>query len=337
MRLKSAQTRLKKRADIQIALGLILFAAAEVCMSGGIEPFASWFYPFVWWSYILTVDGIIYRLQGNSLIISRTREFLMMIPWSVTFWLLFEMVNLRMENWHYVNVIDNQALRWGGYFISYATVLPGLFETTELLGCLGLYRNVKTRRRVIAGLWFPIFYIMGTVFLLSPLVFPRYCFPLIWIGFTFLLEPVNYIHGNSSLLREWEEGCPRNFLLLITAGLLCGLLWEFWNYWSRTKWIYTVPFFDGIRIFEMPMAGFLGFPLFAVECYVMYNFISLFRFHRSWDKVNCLLYPQKRLPFKLILITSIVALLFYIAAFQSIDYFTVSSVWLGLSGSGISQ
>ena len=28
---------------------------------------------------------------------------------------------------------------------------------------------------------------------------------------------------------------------LLAAGLICGLLWEFWNYWGGAKWIYNVP------------------------------------------------------------------------------------------------
>jgi hypothetical protein len=57
------------------------------------------------------------------------------------------------------------------------------------------------------------------------------------------------------------------------AGLICGILWEFWNFWAPTKWIYTVPFFEEGKIFEMPVLGFLGFPPFAVSAYVMYRSI----------------------------------------------------------------
>lgn len=59
-----------------------------------------------------------------------------------------------------------------------------------------------------------------------------------------------------------------------TLVVLCGVLWEFWNYWAIGKWIYTVPIpFAGPRIFEMPLLGFLGFPAFAVEVYSLQNFL----------------------------------------------------------------
>ena len=153
------------KANTQIACGVILLAFSAIFMLQGVEPFASWFYPLAWWCYIFIVDGIIFRIQGNSLIVSRRREFLVMIPWSVVFWLFFEMINLRMQNWHYVNVIGNLWLRWVGYFTSFATVLPGIFETYELLGCLNLYSKVKTRAMFFPKSWIPIFYLIGTFFL----------------------------------------------------------------------------------------------------------------------------------------------------------------------------
>ncbi|KPK87066.1 hypothetical protein AMJ80_12745 [bacterium SM23_31] len=62
---------------------------------------------------------------------------------------------------------------------------------------------------------------------------------------------------------------------LLLTGLICGLLWEFWNYWAAVKWIYTVPYFPEYKFFEMPVAGYLGFPPFAVECYVIYQLFKV--------------------------------------------------------------
>ena len=51
------------------------------------------------------------------------------------------------------------------------------------------------------------------------------------------------------------------------------MLWEFWNYWARAKWHYTVPIMENLKIFEMPVPGYLGFPAFALECFTMYVFV----------------------------------------------------------------
>ena len=133
------------KANIQIAGGLVLLAFAEIFMLQGTEPFASWFYPFAWWSYILVVDGFIFRIQGNSLILSRSREFWVMIPWSVAFWLFFQMINLRMENWHYVNIIGNLWLRWVAILYLLPPCYRECLKLTSLLGCLNFYSKVKTR------------------------------------------------------------------------------------------------------------------------------------------------------------------------------------------------
>ena len=72
------------------------------------------------------------------------------------------------------------------------------------------------------------------------------------------------------------------FAGLLLAGLACGLLWECWNYWAYPKWVYTVPVPPDVKLFEMPLAGYLGFPAFAVECFVMYVFVRRWLWRGSW-------------------------------------------------------
>lgn len=316
---------LKRRAQAQIVVGVLALLGAEALMLHRVEPFASWFYPCAWWSYIVLIDGLVFLRQGNSLLISRWREFLVMVPWSVTFWLVFEMANLRLENWQYVEVISCLPLRWLGYVISYATVVPGIFESAELLSSLGLFAKVRTKPRVVSPHWFYVGYASGTACLALALFFPRVCYPLIWFGFIFLCEPFVYVHHGRSLLREWEEGRVRTLLLLLCAGLFCGVLWEFWNFWARTKWVYSVPFFEELKLFEMPLAGFLGFPPFAVECYVMYALVSVFRSGRGWDLEPSAWVSEMRVSRRTIVLTAVTMVLFYVLAFQAIDGHTVVS------------
>jgi hypothetical protein len=88
-----------------------------------------------------------------------------------------------------------------------------------------------------------------------------------------MFDPVNAWRGQPSIANDLSHGDWRRLWSLLLSGLLCGVLWEFWNYWAISKWTYTVPFFGGTKIFEMPILGFLGFPPFAVECWVMYIFL----------------------------------------------------------------
>ena len=92
--------------------------------------------------------------------------------------------------------------------------------------------------------------------------------------FIFFLDPVNYWLGGRSLWRDLKEGKPKTLYSLLGSGLVCGWLWEFWNYWAGAKWHYTVPILGHIKIFEMPFLGYLGFPPFAVECFILYEFLK---------------------------------------------------------------
>jgi hypothetical protein len=315
----------QKRPNIHGIIGLGILILAEVMMFRGVEPFVSWFYCFAWWSYILIADSIIYRIKGNSLLMNRAKEFLLLLPWSVAVWLFFELVNLALKNWYYINIPRNNTMRWIGYMVAYSTVLPGIFETTELLESLGLYRGLSVPVIPESRKWYIPFWIVGGAFLVLPITLPKYFFPLIWGSLVFLLEPINHCFGGKSLMRDWERGNPSKFLLLLTAGLACGLFWEFWNFWARSKWVYTVPFFDELKGFEMPFLGFLGFPPFAVVCYAIYNFISLFRHKRGWERDQYGLNLGKRTKPLAIALSVVGLAIFYPFVFHSIDTKTINS------------
>jgi hypothetical protein len=317
----------KRTFPIHGIFGIIILLLSEIFLFKKVDPFYSWFYSFAWWSYILIIDALIYRLKGNSLILNRTKEFFLMIPWSILIWLIFEAANLSLKNWYYINLPHSVVERWCGYAIAYGTVLPGLFETTELLESLGLFKKSKIKKTEISSGGHSVLILLGALCVLSSLLIPEYFFPLLWTGFTFLLDPFNYRFGGKSLLRDLEEGNPRKIYLLLLAGLICGFLWEFWNFWALSKWVYTVPFFEKGKGFEMPFLGFLGFPPFAVQAYVMYNFISLFRSGRGWEESTCRLNMEKKTRPLAMILTAILIASFSVLIFKAIDSSTVNSYY----------
>jgi hypothetical protein len=316
---------MKKTFPLHGIFGIFLLIFSEILHFKKIDPFYSWFYCFAWWSYILIIDAIIYRLKGNSLILSRTKEFLLMVPWSVFIWLVFEAANLSLENWYYIYLPNSTVERWLGYAVAYGTVLPGIFETTELLETIVVLKKSQIKKTVLSQEGHRVLILLGVLCLVSSVLIPKYFFPLIWVGFIFLLEPFNYRFGGRSLLKDLEGENPRKIYLLLVAGLICGLLWEFWNFWSLSKWIYTVPFFEEMKGFEMPVLGFLGFPPFAIQAYVMYNFISLFRFGRGWEESTYRLHFHKKTRPLTIILTAIFIVSFTILIFSAIDLKTVDS------------
>ena len=98
----------------------------------------------------------------------------------------------------------------------------------------------------------------------------------LWVGLWLMLEPINARLGAPSLLEDWLQGRFGRTLSLFAGGALCGLLWEFWNYWAIAKWTYHLPFLGDtqqLSYFEMPALGFLGFLPFAAQCWAIMNTI----------------------------------------------------------------
>lgn len=91
-----------------------------------------------------------------------------------------------------------------------------------------------------------------------------------------LVEPENYKRSTAhSLLGDLEQGKPGRLLRLLLGGACIGFTWEMLNINARGKWIYTVPGVEDLKIFEMPVPGFIGFPPFAVECFILWQALLL--------------------------------------------------------------
>ena len=101
----------------------------------------------------------------------------------------------------------------------------------------------------------------------------RYLAAPVWLGFIFLLDPINARLGGESLWIDMRAGRYERLVNLSLSGFLCGALWEFWNFWAGAKWHYSVPIMERWKIFEMPLPGYFGFAPFAVECFTMYVFV----------------------------------------------------------------
>lgn len=263
---------------------LIIFAEIAIILQSRFpmaREISIWTTPICWWGYILLLDAIIYKLKGESQMADHRMDFAAMLFLSLLFWLIFEVYNLYLQNWRYVGLPRNTVVTVLGMALSFVTIMPGMFFTAEILEIIGVFKRIKitrlkvTNKMVYSSIW------MGLLFLIVPLLvrqdYARYLFAFVWMGFVFLLEPINYSSHTESLLRDLEAGELHRILSLFVAGLICGLLWEFWNYWAATKWVYMAPFTMDVRIFEMPLAGFLGFGPFAWEYFSMYYFVRLFR------------------------------------------------------------
>ena len=242
-------------------IGLLAIALSFALMCLQIEPFATFFYLFAWFGLIFTFDQLIRVRAGHSLIAHcQIGGSALLLFWSSVSWFFFELINFRLDNWYYVFVTDQPALRLLSTFLAFATVFPGIFWIEHYLRLRGVCTDTRWRPLRFSSRGLYLLQLLGVLSIALPLTWPRYFFPLIWGALILLIAPINYRHGLDGYLRQLERGDYGQTLRLLLAGLITGLCWEFFNFWARAKWIYTVPFFDELKLFEMPVAGFFGFP-----------------------------------------------------------------------------
>ena len=257
---------------------LIFLVFASVMMLRGVDPFVTFFYIFAWYPTIVLLDCAIAARTGSYYLLDRPRFAASLLGWSAVLWFFFEAINFRVQNWYYISLPPSLPVRWLGTTASFATVLPAIFLAEKWLAsrrafAVDRWPTFKLKDAVLAGV-----FITGIIFIALSLIWPRLFFPLIWGALTLLLEPLNYRKDpGRSLLGDLAAGRPARLLRLLVAGLLIGFVWEMYNIEARSKWVYTVPGFENFKLFEMPLLGFLGFPVFALDCFVAYQSLVLAR------------------------------------------------------------
>lgn len=267
-------------------IGLFIMTASEILMLAKIEPFWSWHTPIAWTGYILFTDAFVRSRRGDSLLSAYPLEAAFLGAAGIPLWVIFEAYNTyALHNWYYIGLPEDLALRYFGFGWAFATISIAIFETAE---CVGILRGARredeaapTPPVIPLGVRGTISVALGAFMLLLPIVHPSdWLAAPVWLGFIFLLDPLNAASGAESIRGDLREGHRGRLKNLLASGFICGLLWEFWNYWAGSKWIYTVPVPPHVKIFEMPVAGFFGFPPFAVECFTMYVFVR----HLIWRR-----------------------------------------------------
>ncbi|UCE20759.1 MAG: hypothetical protein JSV46_00540 [Candidatus Aminicenantes bacterium] len=295
---------------LNLYIGIFILIGSASLLALQVSFFKTWFFSFAWWSFILIMDSVNYRKSGASLLSESPRNFLFTAFISVFVWLIFELFNLRLKNWSYHNLPESVVLRWLGYFIAFATVVPAMREIALFME--GLFKKSKLAlfRLRATPLLLRIFFISGIIFFFLFIVWPRLFFPFAWLCFIFLLEPVNIWLGNDSLWKDVEKRDWTRFWSWVSAGLAAGFLWEFWNFWAASRWEYSLPYLNFWRIFQMPVFGYTGFLPFALEIFAIYQI---------------LLYLNKKMQSRILLkvMVAILLLVAYGGIFYLIDTYTL--------------
>lgn len=265
-------------------LGLLLIIITSMNFYFQIEPLATFYFPLIWYGYILTIDALVYKLRKESLI-SRPKQFFGLVLVSAFFWWFFEFSNISLKNWNYQGLgvlSENLTLRNLYGTIAFSTVLPALFETIELFKTLHLFDKAMLKKHFkISKSFLHFVTAFGIACFIAVVVFPKIAFPLIWLSFFLILDPINYLHRQPSIIGFLKQGKLSTPLTIAFSGLLLGFLWELWNYYAKIKWVYNIPYVGFLKIFEMPILGYLGYPFFGLELYSMYWFFRSLIIHKE--------------------------------------------------------
>ncbi|MGB7158094.1 MAG: hypothetical protein WBD40_08510 [Tepidisphaeraceae bacterium] len=247
---------------------------------GLVARFARWvavnMTPLAWPGYLLLLGGFLTYQTGRSPARARPHHFACLIFASILIWCVFDWINFYfIRAWTYIGMPDNFWDRAWGYVLAFGAVVPAMLMSGQVFLSAGVFDRARGRAWQLPRWVAPIVLVTGAGMFAWPLIArdPVTNYTL-WMSLVFMLDPLNLWLGRPSVLRDWQNGWYGRTLAAFAGGLLCGLLWEFWNYWALAKWTYDLPFLgamEHVRYFEMPVIGLLGFIPFGLACWVMWQ------------------------------------------------------------------
>ena len=233
------------------------------------------------WAWLWTVDStwnplafttlwvgaavVMYRL--GPLGYPGVRVHALLAASSIPLWWWFELANARVENWTYLGAKQYETVAYVVLTsIAFSTVVPALHSAWRLTGARSAppmatppARGARTRLAAFGAAALA----MQALVIVWPTVF----YPLVWVApFVALDAVVHYLTGASLAAdlaaRRWGLA-----FRIAAGGLLCGFLWELWNFRASPSWVYDVPGFDWGHVFAMPIAGYGGYVPFVLSVY----------------------------------------------------------------------
>ena len=269
--------------DVSLREGAVVPTEPLAVPDGPLGRVARWvavhFTATVWTGYLVLMDGVLAvmgarGLGGGSPVRRRPWRFIFCLAVSVPIWLWFDWTNFGfLQAWDYHGLPEGRVHRWMMDIIAFAAICPAMFLMAEVIR--GLRGEGSRTARLRVRLPVAAQLAAGAALLGFPYVVQAPLGTLtMFLAWLFLLDPVNRRLGGPSITADWGAGRWLRTGCLAGGATLCGLLWESWNYWAAAKWTYDLPFLgplEAVRLFEMPVLGFAGYPAFGVECWVMFQ------------------------------------------------------------------
>lgn len=224
----------------------------------------------LWFSYIILINALCVRRTGTCPMLDAPMFFIGLFPLSAIFWWFFEYLNQFVQNWFYTGV-DYGPLAYSLHAsISFSTVLPAVYSTRTWLSTMKGFNsrfyglpslNPQSSKPISMLVLF-----FSCAGLIGVSLWPEELFALLWLAPLLILVPLKHLAGKTTLFSAMAGGDWRPAVSAALAALWCGFFWEMWNYHSLAKWIYSIPYVEKFRIFEMPLLGYMGYLPFGMLC-----------------------------------------------------------------------
>jgi hypothetical protein len=229
----------------------------------------------IWLGYIIVLNALVYRSSGRSPLTHRTGWFLSLFPVSALLWWLFEYLNQFVDNWYYVGI---RAVDDWDYFVQatlpFATVLPAIASTWAWLRLAPRLDAMSLPILRGHGALAAFTLLAGIAALAGIGIWPETLFPQLWLAPLLVFIGLQRLLLGETLLAPLHRGDWRPLLQPALAALLCGILWEMWNYGSSAKWQYSIPYVQRFHVFEMPILGYAGYLPFGLECAIVMDLVA---------------------------------------------------------------
>jgi hypothetical protein len=247
----------------------------------------------LWWSFILTLDGLVYhRSGGYSLLAARPKTLLISAAVSLVGWFYFEYFDyFALGNWYYPNSTMpelSHAIVVLLYLTAYTTVWPVIFEWYTLLNTFPVLASRYSNGPKIALPGGVLFW-GGFLLIFAVVFFPYLLFWVMWIGPLATFSGQLFRKGIWNPFTAMAEGNWGPTLLMALSALFNGFFWELWNWGSAhptqpvtnpNYWVYDIPYVNVIHIFaEMPLLGYMGYMPFGILAWAVFIWLgALFGF-----------------------------------------------------------
>ena len=100
------------------------------------------FFP-MWLGYCLAIDGLVFWRTGTSLLTRSLRKYIGLFLVSAPVWWIFELLNLRTQNWMYLGAEIFSPLQYAFWTtLSFTTVIPAVFGSAEFFASFDFIKQL---------------------------------------------------------------------------------------------------------------------------------------------------------------------------------------------------